>query len=299
MALITSNSGGAVASWSISPTLPTGLSFNVATGDVTGTATAGSLNDTYTITATNAAGSDTCTFDIGVALVLLAPVISCPANQSLTVSSAMGAVVPDNTGGIVASWSISPALPAGLTMSTSTGVFSGTPSSAVANSTYTVTATNASGSDTCTFDIEVLAVPLSIPVGSNQLCGGYFRTSGGQAEAVFTLNLNSSGEVLVDDGAFTAGGTLTTNWLPASASASDYEIRVTEYNLLLGNYCSSGWAGTIVNVGSWMNAAAIFSHNFVVLIGGLNYHGYKVEIRDPNTTTVLKTLYFAYEIDAT
>ena len=51
------NNGGPVVSWSITPALPAGLSFNTSTGEINGTPTAVSPSATYTITATNAGGS--------------------------------------------------------------------------------------------------------------------------------------------------------------------------------------------------------------------------------------------------
>lgn len=60
------NSGGASTSWSISPSLPAGLSFNTSTGVISGTPTAESPTTSYTITATNAAGSSTATIQLAV-----------------------------------------------------------------------------------------------------------------------------------------------------------------------------------------------------------------------------------------
>ena len=51
------NTGGQVVTWSIMPTLPTGLTFSTSTGAITGTPTAVSTAQTYTITAVNAGGS--------------------------------------------------------------------------------------------------------------------------------------------------------------------------------------------------------------------------------------------------
>ncbi len=58
--------GGAATSFSISPALPSGLTFNTATGIVTGTPTVTSSLTTYTITATNGAGNQTTTFSMAV-----------------------------------------------------------------------------------------------------------------------------------------------------------------------------------------------------------------------------------------
>lgn len=65
-------------------------------------------------------------------------------------------LVPDHRGGAVASYSISPSLPTGLSLNTTTGVISGTVGGAgTANLTYTITATNAIGSTTTTITIDV------------------------------------------------------------------------------------------------------------------------------------------------
>jgi hypothetical protein len=57
---------GIVDSYSISPALPAGLNFNTTTGAITGTPTVNSPSTTYTVTATNAAGSTSCQIVISV-----------------------------------------------------------------------------------------------------------------------------------------------------------------------------------------------------------------------------------------
>ena len=70
-----------------------------------------------------------------------------------------GSAVADNTptasGELVVSWSVSPPLPAGLSLSATTGVVTGTPSVLAPEATYVVTATNTGGSDTFTLTITV------------------------------------------------------------------------------------------------------------------------------------------------
>jgi hypothetical protein len=61
------SSGGTVASYSLTGTLPAGLSFSTTTGRITGTPTAAQTATTYTITATNTSGSTTATFTLTVA----------------------------------------------------------------------------------------------------------------------------------------------------------------------------------------------------------------------------------------
>ena len=60
------SSGGPVVTWSVNPTLPTGLSIDSATGTISGTPTQITPSGTYTITATNSGGSDSITVTIEV-----------------------------------------------------------------------------------------------------------------------------------------------------------------------------------------------------------------------------------------
>ena len=73
-------SGGAIVSWSISPTLPTGLAFDTSTGAISGTPTVLSVSTAYTVTATNTGGSDTAAVTIVVNDAL--PVIVLFSKQS-------------------------------------------------------------------------------------------------------------------------------------------------------------------------------------------------------------------------
>ena len=61
-----SNTGGLAGNFEISPAVGNGLSFNTATGALTGTPTAAASPVTYTITAVNVMGSSTATFTLTV-----------------------------------------------------------------------------------------------------------------------------------------------------------------------------------------------------------------------------------------
>lgn len=61
------NSGGQPTSYSISPSLPSGLTFSSSTGLISGTPTGTAATTTYTITATNIAGSSSATFTLSAA----------------------------------------------------------------------------------------------------------------------------------------------------------------------------------------------------------------------------------------
>jgi YVTN family beta-propeller protein len=64
---------------------------------------------------------------------------------------------PTSTGGAVTAYSVSPDLPAGLGVSMSTGIISGTPTAVAGAASYTVTASNAAGSTLATLTITVNA----------------------------------------------------------------------------------------------------------------------------------------------
>ena len=77
-----------------------------------------------------------------------------PSSVTGTVGTAISSLSPAVTG-TVTTYSVSPSLPAGLSINSSTGVISGTPSVTAASATYTVTATNSVGSTTATVTIVV------------------------------------------------------------------------------------------------------------------------------------------------
>jgi alpha-tubulin suppressor-like RCC1 family protein len=73
-----------------------------------------------------------------------------------TTGSEISENAPRSSGGAIVSYSINPALPAGLLISTSTGVISGTPTATkYPAGVYTVTAANADGSTSATLTITV------------------------------------------------------------------------------------------------------------------------------------------------
>ncbi|MGB7568469.1 MAG: fibro-slime domain-containing protein [Chitinivibrionales bacterium] len=146
--------GGAVSSYSISPSLTSGLTFNTTSGVITGTPTTVTSSTTYTVIATNLAGSDTATLSITIG-------IASPTNLTYSANPAIymvGAPITPNTpssqGGAVSSYSISPQILSGLTFNTTTGILSGTPAAAIATTLYTIIATNAMGSDTAKLTIK-------------------------------------------------------------------------------------------------------------------------------------------------
>ena len=160
--------GGPVTAWSVSPSLPAGLSIDSTTGAVSGTPTAVTSSATYTVTASNTGGSTTADLTIVVNDIAPSSLTYSPSSFTLTKDTAMTTVTPTNSGGTVVSYSVSPSLPAGLTLDTSTGAISGTPTAVTSSATYTVTATNTGGTTTADLTIVVNdIVPSSLTYSPN------------------------------------------------------------------------------------------------------------------------------------
>jgi hypothetical protein len=169
---ITASGGTGTITYSVYPTLPAGLTFNPATGAITGTPANASANTTYTITATDSNGA---TSNASFSLVVN-PVVSATtavASTVLTATHATAAFSPVTaTGGTPAlTYTVSPGLPAGLTLNTTTGAITGTPTSASATTTYTVTVTDANSyATTAQFALKVnSAVATTIAIASKAL----------------------------------------------------------------------------------------------------------------------------------
>lgn len=130
--------------------LPTGLSLNSSSGAITGTPT-GAGTSNVTISATNSAGTGSATLVITVNPSASAPAISSPLTQSGTVGSAFSYQIsasgtPTSYGGT--------GLPAGLSLNTTTGAITGTPTAA-GTSNVAISATNSSGTGTATLVITI------------------------------------------------------------------------------------------------------------------------------------------------
>lgn len=152
------NSGGAAFFSVQSGTLPTGLSINSSTGEISGTPTGTRLSANanvvnVTVRASNSAGFQDITLSVQV--MAIAPVVTY-TNTIVTVGSSISTASPSvsATGGAVTSYSISPALPAGLTMS-STGVITGAPSVIPASPNFVITVSNSAGTTTANWSLTV------------------------------------------------------------------------------------------------------------------------------------------------
>ena len=134
-------SGGAVQTWSIHPSLPAGLSFN--NGVISGTPSVNQTTTVYTVWANNTGGSTSATLN----LTILEPtvVLSYSAYDITLIRNDTALnLQPSVSWGTPTSWSISPALPTGLSFSQ--GALSGTALVNMTRTMFTVWANNSGGS---------------------------------------------------------------------------------------------------------------------------------------------------------
>ncbi len=160
-----------------------------------------------------------------------------------TVGVAITTNSPSSSGGAVTSYAVSPALPAGLSLNTVTGVISGTPSSASAATNYTVTASNAGGSATTTLSISAATQATGSGKTITAASCSYADVSSAITSAAIgdTVNVPAgnctwSSTLLINKGISLIGGnggtTKITASLGAGYDASNFiiDINPTDYN---------------------------------------------------------------------
>jgi hypothetical protein len=141
------NSGGEIIDYSVEPSLPAGLVLDAVSGVIGGTPVEAAPAVIHTVTGSNAHGAATAYLQIEVTAAVTAPTllrykenpVSYPVNADINPN------LPYTEGGAVTQFSASPALPDGLQLDPSTGVISGTSSTAKPAATYVISASNAAG----------------------------------------------------------------------------------------------------------------------------------------------------------
>ena len=159
-------SGGTPASCSIAG-LPAGLTATVAGNGcaISGTATAPSPQSSYTLSASNDDGTATITIDLSV---IDPPVLTVPSNAFVFTVDVASTNTIAGSGGTPASCSIA-GLPAGLTATVAGNgcAISGTATAPLAQSSYTLSASNDDGMSTVTISLSVIIVPPVLAVPSD------------------------------------------------------------------------------------------------------------------------------------
>ena len=165
--------------------LPTWLAINDNTGLITGTPPADTRNGSVSyvlLTAVNTAGTGHTILTLTTTNPVAKPVVTS-ATTNATVGTAFSYQIQASRS--PNSYGVTPPLPAGLSLNTSTGLISGTPSSSAAQNNYTISASNAGGTGQGSLTLTISAPPA--PVISS--AGTATATSG----TAFSYTITASG----------------------------------------------------------------------------------------------------------
>jgi hypothetical protein len=151
---------GSVNTCTTNPALPTGLGINGTTCVISGTPTVVQTATNYTVTATNSSGSTTASISITVNIAPPSSLSYSGSPFTFTQNVAISAQTPTFSGSVTTCTS-NPTLPSGLGINGTTCLISGTPTVLQSSTSYTITASNSSGSTTVTISIAVNIAPPS------------------------------------------------------------------------------------------------------------------------------------------
>lgn len=231
---LTASGGDGRYSYTIAPALPQGLSLDPQSGTISGTPTAASALHSYTATATDGLGtrvSGTLTLSVGQeALAIRLP----RSDLALTAGSAMAAFLPQVTGGDGHySFSVTPALPAGLRLDPATGAISGTPTvgtaAAVPHEITVRDGAEQTRSATLTLSITARTPGLSLSATDVALIRGRVmspvlaRVTGGSGGSVFAVEPSLPDGLSIDRSSGTISGTPRT-----VRPAASYRVTTTD-----------------------------------------------------------------------
>ena len=241
----------ATLTYSVSPTLPAGLSVNTTTGIISGTPLATATVNNYTVTATQGTAPNVCT---GTAVYRFS--VDCPTitfTTSTVIDGVIGTPFALGTGATgntaTLTYSVSPALPAGLSINSATGAISGTPTVTATATTYTVTATQGTAPNICSatrgyiFAINcsgVVITPATLPNGTATVA--YNQTISSNLSGTVTysvtpnlplgINLSASGVISGTSAVVVASATYTVSATNGTCNGSQV------YNLAFGTACT-------------------------------------------------------------
>ncbi len=215
--------------------LPAGMSFSTTTGAVSGTPAAALATTTYTVTVTDAAAatsSKTFSLTINPALATTQAVASTTGTNGAPIASftpvtASGGTLPYTfalAGGT---------LPAGMSFNTASGAVGGTPTAALATTTFTVTVTDAAGATSA----KTFALTVNAALATTQLVPGKAGTAGtlipsftpvtasaGTVPYAFAL----SGGTLPTGMTFTTGSGLVSGTPSTTLATTTFTVTVTD-----------------------------------------------------------------------
>jgi putative Ig domain-containing protein len=244
------SSGTTPYSWSLSAgSLPAGLSLVASTGVISGTpTTAGTVS--FTVKVTDAANNTaTKALSIAVAAAPQPPTITTTSLPGGTTGTAYSTTLQASGGTTPYGWSLSAGtLPAGLSLVASTGVISGTPTTA-GTASFTVKVTDAANNTaTKALSIAVAAAPQPPTITTTSLPGGTTGTA-------YSTTLQASG------GTTPYGWSLSSGTLPAGLSL------VASTGVISGTPTTAGTVSFTVKVTDAANNTATKALSIAIAAG--------------------------------
>jgi len=273
-------SGGEITQYSVSPALPAGLVLDPRTGIITGTPTTVTPPAVFTVTGSNSVDSVGTQLDIEVRAQVLPPTGLSYTNPVPVYTVGLPIVYnePLYSGGEVTEFSVSPALPAGLSIDALTGAISGTPTAAQAQATFIVTGSNSAGSVTAQ-----LAMTVAVPAVGEWLPADSMNVKRFQ----HTATLLPDGRVLVAAGFNNRALSTAELYDPASGTWSRTGDLVDQRQLHTATLLANGKVlvagGSNKGGGSSKNSAELFDP----ATGTWSQTGSLSQERDTHTATLL------------
>ncbi len=164
-----------------------------------------------------------------------APIISYASPDTLYKSISISTLTPTNSGGPPSTYSVSPSLPAGLSLNSTTGAITGTPTAVSSAANYQITCTNIWGSGTFNLNLTIdntypfvvssassSSTIYNLVINGNTVTSGFLvvRNDTNNLIVPYTLNSNSTVVFQGESGYMPVGGTLYGNFAPINGTVN-------------------------------------------------------------------------------
>jgi hypothetical protein len=169
---------GGTQPYTYSATLPTGLTINSSTGSISGNATTSQASTPTTINISDVAGGSTSnTFNLTITEPAALTQVTSAVDATIGVAYNRRIVTASGGfGNYTYTFSTGTLTGTGLSLNSSTGFISGTPTSLKANSSYTIQVSDTSGQSVFgSFDFAILPVTLTTTVSSTSISVQQYR----------------------------------------------------------------------------------------------------------------------------